>query len=223
MKKRVVLNIIFILFCLQTLSQTDIFSGKLIYSFEALEPLDKESIPLGMEVEQLDFSSIEVLVKDDKLITKAYLANQKINGGSFQHKDTAYLYGEYGKKIDFSLMPGDLSKITLIKKTKEKKKILGIPCRKYIYSSDGNRITVWIPRYPKYTVQRKYEKFFCNYFYPDGIGLEILLQAESYDDKGILKKIERIELFNVTEKDFHNFEADIKEQLFWDKNPSRNY
>jgi hypothetical protein len=203
------------------MSQDLIFNGKLFYEFEnnAPVPASFDSV-FGERKMQLmkDYfhqANIVVLIKNNKLVDKHTTFKDDFVRGTYQSADTTYSIKTNGEKysskdmvLEGQNMLSYLNKIQFKEKTKDKKNILGFICTKYVYSLPSNTMLIaWIPDDLKFRTQYKYGNFFKFYFLPDGLGFEI---EEIYKERFRKWRLKKIEIFDVTQKDFGEFLSLIK-------------
>lgn len=214
---KIIIFIIFITLPLNMRSQTQIFNGKLTYKLIPTHKLqNKDSLLIGKNLFKSlsDTSTLEVLISGNKLVSKHIAKTGEVINLSFANENDSYILdvSDYRTKIKFNNVPGNLHTVSSAKKTNETKQVLGLQCRKYIYSVDGNIFNVWLPENLLYLKQRSYGGFFDNYFFPNGLAFEKESILESTNEKIHVLYICKIEIFKPTDKDFENFVDEAKKQ-----------
>ncbi|MCP3931014.1 MAG: DUF4412 domain-containing protein [Bacteroidetes bacterium] len=179
------------------------FEGMLVYAFSArnVDPMDYVlTEEIGPNIWHKEFNNKRHVyyVKKDTIVYHLFLNDTFLSHSVFQHEREAHLHYpnlESGWIPITSYLKND-EHLTLVKKTKERKKILGYNCRKYIYErNEGEEvIEAWVAKDLRYPKQSAMGLQFRNIMVSEGMILEKTIKWR--EEERILKIIE-IELMEV--------------------------
>ena len=177
-----VLLIVFIISYFVVISNCQSFCGSIYYTFE-LKDLESATQASGLDILGIDTwnsglqKSYEYHINADSLLFVSKRRSGEIFMFTKQVGDFGYVQlRESGKEWSFEKDPVmQMQDLVLEKKTKEKKDILGITCRKYIYHSPDQSMTMeaWITDLLPYDSEIQTQKYFGRIFTKDGLILEL--------------------------------------------------
>ena len=212
MKYSITFFALFIISINTIFSQDMVFCGELTYSIELVKR-PYSAVPKEWEDKIFAPKMRKILIKDSLLNSSVCLMNGDLDYFEYQCYDIGYLMGKDKQKISLNSVPGNLHAMQLIQKTDNKKNILGIPCKKYIYRASGNKYVVWIPINFIFNDQRKYGRVFDTIFFPHGLAFEINIYIDNdKDELCTTSKLLKLELKNLSNEDFEQFTRTYKKQ-----------